>query len=58
MKTGGFLILLAGWFLILAALVLLPDGMARNAFIVAGLGVEAVGLFLAVKSHMRPAERR
>ena len=57
MKIAGFLSLLAGWFLVLATLVLLPDGMARNAFVVAGLGVEAIGLVLAVRAHLQPAKK-
>jgi hypothetical protein len=57
MKIAGFLSLLAGWFLVLATLVLLPDGVARNAFVVAGLGVEALGLGLAVRAHMNPARK-
>jgi hypothetical protein len=51
MKVAGFLSLLAGWFLVLAALVLLPGGAARNVFIAAGVAVEALGLVLAVRAH-------
>jgi len=54
MKIAGFGLLLAGWLLVLAALVLLPGGLARNAFAAAGLGVEAVGLVLAVRAHRMP----
>ena len=54
MKIAGFSSLLAGWLLVLAALVLLPAGMARGGFIAAGLAVEALGLVLAVRSHMTP----
>ena len=52
MKIAGFLSLLAGWFLVLAALALLPEGTARNAFVAAGVAVEALGFVLAVRSHM------
>jgi hypothetical protein len=54
MKIAGFLSLVAGWLLVLAALILLPDGTARNAFVVAGLAVESVGLVLAVRAHRIP----
>ena len=52
LKIAGFLLLATGWLLVLAALVMLPDGVARNAFIAAGLGVEGIGLVLAVRAHM------
>ena len=57
MKIAGFFSLLAGWFLVLAALALLPAGVARDGFATAGLGVEGMGLVLAVRAHMRPAEK-
>jgi hypothetical protein len=52
MKTLGFLILLAGWAIVLAALVLLAKEGARGAFIFAGLGVEITGLVLVIRAHM------
>jgi hypothetical protein len=55
MKIAGFLTLLAGWALVLSALVLLPAGIAQNAFVAAGLAVEAMGLVLAVRAHMLPS---
>jgi hypothetical protein len=54
MKLAGFLLLPAGWFLVLSALVLLGPGPARSAFILAGMGVELLGLGLAVKAHLVP----
>ena len=53
MKVAGFLLLLAGWILMIAAIVLLAAG-ARTAFLLAGLGVELLGLFLAFRSHLTP----
>ena len=50
----GFLLLLAGWGLVLAALVLLGAGAPRITFIFAGLGVEVVGLVLVIRAHMIP----
>ncbi len=54
MKIAGFLLLPAGWFLVLSALVLLGAAPARAAFIVAGLSVELLGLGLAVRAHLVP----
>lgn len=51
MRMSGFLLLPAGWLLVLAALAMLPPGMARNAFVIAGLALEATGLVLVVRSH-------
>jgi len=54
MKLAGFLLLPAGWFLVLSALVLLGPGAARTGFVFAGLAVELLGLGLAVKTHLVP----
>jgi len=58
MKVGGFLMLLAGWFLVLAAIVLLPYPAMRAAFILAGVAVEVLGLILAFRSHLIPREEK
>ena len=42
----GFLLLLAGWFLVLAAIVLL-FAASRAGFVLAGMGVEALGWYLS-----------
>jgi hypothetical protein len=52
MKIAGFLLLAAGWLLVLAAIVLLGSAGARAAFVAAGLGTEALGFTLAVRSHL------
>jgi len=52
--TGlGFAILVSGWLLVIATLALLSAGIARNAFVVASLGVEALGLALIARGHLR-----
>jgi hypothetical protein len=51
MKIAGFLLLLAGWLLVLTAVVLLPSIPARGGFVLAGMGVQILGLALAVRSH-------
>jgi hypothetical protein len=55
MKLGGFLLLLSGWAIVVAALTLLRGG-ALSAFIVAGLAVEILGLALVAKSHIPLSE--
>lgn len=55
MKVAGFLLLLAGWAIVLAALVLLASAPPRAAFVLAGLGVEVLGLVLVIRSHMVPS---
>jgi hypothetical protein len=42
----------AGFFLSIAALVLFPDPVPRAAFVLCGLGVECLGLVVAVRGHM------
>jgi hypothetical protein len=54
MKILGFLILLAGWAIVLAALVLLAKEGARGVFVFAGVGVEVTGLVLVIRAHMAP----
>jgi hypothetical protein len=58
MRVLGFLMLLAGWFLVLAAIVLFPAAAARFAFVLVGLAVEALGLVLAFRSHLIPREEK
>ena len=52
MKLAGFLLLPAGWLLVLAALILLPPAAARVAFVAAGLAVEILGLVLVFRSQL------
>jgi hypothetical protein len=58
MKLPGFLLLLSGWGLVLAAVALLRAPAPRTAFVLAGMGVEALGLALVVRSHMPPRRKR
>lgn len=57
MKLAGFLLLLAGWGIVLCALAWLTPGQ-RNLFVLAGCGVEVLGLVLAVRSHLVPNAER
>ena len=58
MKAVGFLMLPAGWFLSLAAIVLFPSPPLRAAFVLAGVAVELLGLIFAFRSHLIPREEK
>jgi hypothetical protein len=59
MKYAGLLVMPAGFFLSIAALVLFPDLGLRGVFVFAGIVVEAMGLYVAVRGHMpRAGESR
>jgi uncharacterized protein YqgC (DUF456 family) len=51
MRLTGFLFLLAGWLIVLAAVALVVPALPRTAFVLAGLGVEVLGLIFVVRSH-------
>jgi uncharacterized membrane protein YccC len=55
MKILGFLLLLSGWAIVLTAVALLDREVPRAAFVLAGVGVEIVGLVLVIRAH--PAQR-
>jgi hypothetical protein len=52
MKFAGLLVMPAGFFLTIAALVLFADPTQRLAFVLSGIAVEALGLGVAVRSQM------
>jgi hypothetical protein len=58
MKAAGFLMLLAGWFLVIAALALFVSPPMRTSFVLAGFVVEGLGLALAFRSHLIPREEK
>jgi len=51
LKLIGCLLLLSGWFLVLAALVMLPAFTQRAAFIAAGMAIEILGLVLLTRAY-------
>ena len=53
MRLPGFLLLLAGWVIVLAAVALLRS-TAQGLFAIAGLGVQLLGLTFVVRSHLIP----
>jgi|HubBroStandDraft_1064217.scaffolds.fasta_scaffold213819_2 hypothetical protein len=54
MKLAGLLVMPAGFFIAIAALVLFPvsNQAARVGFILCGLAVEGLGLAVAIRGHM------
>ena len=52
MKLASLFLLVAGWAIVVAAVILLPSPGARVAFVLAGIAVELFGLALAVRSHL------
>jgi hypothetical protein len=51
MKFLGFMLLLAGWGIVVCAMALL-QAVPRVAFAYAGMGVEVLGLVLVIRSHL------
>ena len=51
MKLAGFLLLLSGWIIVAAAVVLLLPANAKIAFVLAGSAVEILGLTLVIRSN-------
>jgi hypothetical protein len=49
MKLAGMLLLLAGWVIVVSALALFARPGPRDLFVLAGLGVELLGLILAFR---------
>lgn len=58
MKLGGFLLLLAGWWIVLTAVALLKPTVPQTIFIIAGIGVELLGLGFLIRSHMAPRREK
>ncbi len=51
-RLVGFLLLLAGWGLVLAAIGMLKSNAPRTTFVLAGVAVELLGLVLLVRAHL------
>ncbi len=51
MKPLGFLLLIAGWGIVLAAVMLLAGEVPRASFVLAGIAVEMLGLVFLARSH-------
>lgn len=51
MKILGLVLLVSGWAIVLTAVALLTEDVPRTAFVLAGIGVEIVGLVLLIRAH-------
>ena len=51
MRFAGLLVMPAGFFLSVAAILLFPASAQRAAFVLCGLSVEAMGLVVAIRGH-------
>jgi hypothetical protein len=51
MRFAGFLLMPAGWIIVIAAVILLPAASSRSVFALAGVGIEMLGLIFALRSH-------
>ena len=56
MKLVGFLLMLAGWFLVLAALEMLGAAVPLALFVLAGFAVEVLGLALVFRANLAESE--
>ncbi|MBV9770068.1 MAG: hypothetical protein JOZ32_10895 [Bryobacterales bacterium] len=52
MKILGFLLLLCGWIIVLAAIALLPSQLSQISFVLMALGVEVLGLVFVFRAHL------
>lgn len=52
MKNAGLLVMPAGFFLAIAAILLFSAPVPRAIFVVCGLAVQFLGLTVAVRGHM------
>ena len=53
MKAAGILVMPAGFFLVLAALVLFSDPVRRDLFVACGIVVEGLGLAVALRASIK-----
>jgi len=58
MKYAGLLVMPAGFFLSLAAILLFPSPLPRATFVLCGLAVQALGLAVAFRGHMLSRAQR
>ena len=52
LKVAGFLLMVAGWLIVLSAIALLHTLAAQTAFALTGVGVEVLGFVLAARDLM------
>jgi hypothetical protein len=56
MKFVGFLLMIAGWFLVLAALEMLAIATPRALFVLVGFAIEVLGLVLVFRANLPQPE--
>lgn len=52
LKIAGFLLMLAGWTIVVTAVLLLRTPMAKTAFVLAGAAIEILGFVLVARAHL------
>lgn len=52
MKNAGVLVMPAGFFLVVAAILLFSTPVPRAIFVLCGIAVQLLGLAVAVRGHM------
>ena len=57
MKLGGFLLLLSGWGIVVAAVVMLHGNLV-SIFVLAGVAVEILGFVVVARAHLPVSEDR
>ena len=58
MKVAGFLLLCAGFAIVLCTFMLLSTSAPRSAFVLAGIAVQVLGLGLVFRAHFTLGEER
>ena len=58
MRLAGWLLLISGWAIVLAAFVMLRAAAPRAAFVAAGFAIEILGLGMVARSHLSVREVR
>ena len=58
MRYAGLLVMPAGFFLVIAAIVLFPDPPRRTVFLLTSLAVQVLGLAVTLRGHMQSRGRR
>jgi hypothetical protein len=58
MRVAGLLLLLAGWGIVLTAIVLLSSVSERASFVLAGVAIEILGFGLFIRSQWMAQRER
>ena len=58
MKAVGLFLLFAGFAIVMSAFVLLSVSSPRAMFVLAGIGVQLLGLVLTFRSHLSLEDQR